>query len=501
MSANPLLLKNGQVVPLADVPVVSFGEMRSYLIDTVTGGAKVVKFFGHQKASGPVRVYAVLGLHESHKLAVIAADMSDSYESLTPECPQFHLFEREVYEQYGVKPEGHPWLKPVRYHPPYNGAKIKTPQIGVTEFFRVEGEEIHEVNVGPVHAGVIEPGCFRFQCHGEGVFHLEISLGYQHRGIEKGLVGGPTKITLPQMETIAGDMTVGHTTAYCQALEALSGTPVSDRAHAIRAIGLEIERMTCHNTDLGALALDVGYLPVAMFCGRLRAELLNSSAEICGSRFSRTMIAPGGVGWDIDSPCMERLVPKLKNAYKEICGAIGLVWDKPSMLTWFEGTGQVSIEDAVGVGLVGPTGRAAGIPRDVRTDYPTGAYVKNSIPISVADKKTGDVYWRAMIRWMEFQRSYTFIMKMLDSLPDGELRNELKPLAPNSFVCTLVEGWRGETAHVAITDDAGKFERYKIKDPSFHNWQGLSLALRGEEISHFPINNKSHNLSYCGYDL
>ncbi|MFQ5673098.1 MAG: NADH-quinone oxidoreductase subunit C [Nitrospinales bacterium] len=501
MSASPILLKNGQVTPLADIPVVEFDDMRSYLIDTVKNGAKVSKFFGHQKSSGPVRIYAVLGLHDSHQIAVMAADVGDSYASLTPECPQFHLFEREVYEQYGVKPEGHPWLKPVRFHKPYNDAKIDTPQIGVTEFFRVEGEEIHEVNVGPVHAGVIEPGCFRFQCHGEGVFHLEISLGYQHRGIERAVMGGPHRITLWQMETIAGDMTVGHTTAYCEALEALSGTFVSERANVIRAIGLEIERLTCHNTDLGALALDVGYLPVAMFCGRLRAELLNSSAEICGSRFSRSMVVPGGVGWDIDPPCLDRLSKKLKNAFREISGAVGLIWDKPSMLTWFEGTGRVSTEDAVGVGLVGPTGRAAGIPRDVRIDYPTGAYVTHPIPISVADRKPGDVYWRAMIRWMEMQRSYDFIMKMLGSLPSGELCNEVKTLAPNSFVCTLVEGWRGETVHAVITDEAGKFERYKIKDPSFHNWQGLSLALRGEEISHFPINNKSHNLSYCGYDL
>ena len=161
------------------------------------------------------------------------------------------------------------------------------------DFFKVEGEEIHEVAVGPVHAGIIEPGHFRFQCFGENVLNLEISLGYQHRGVERALIGGPDKRTLHYMETLAGDTTIGHTTAYCQLIESLSGSNVSPRAQSLRGIALELERLANHTGDLGALAGDIGYLPTSSFCGRIRGDFLNMTALICGSRFGRGLSHSG----------------------------------------------------------------------------------------------------------------------------------------------------------------------------------------------------------------
>ena len=232
---------------------------------------------------------------------------SDHFPRSRPNVPQAHLFEREIAEQYGVRPEGHPWLKPVRFHASYRpghdawGRKPgEAPVIGVTDFYRVEGEEVHEVAVGPVHAGIIEPGHFRFQCHGEQVFHLEISLGYQHRGAERTLIGGPNKRTIHTMETLAGDTSIGHATAYCQALEALAGCQVPIRAEALRGVALELERLANHTGDLGALAGDVGFLPTASYCGRIRGDFLNLTALLCGSRFGRGMVRPGGVGFDLD---------------------------------------------------------------------------------------------------------------------------------------------------------------------------------------------------------
>src|SRR5262249_8485401 len=190
---------------------------------------------------------------------------------------------------------GHPWLKPIRFHRSYRNrdawARSSSDEIlpSVTEFFRVDGVEVHEVAVGPVHAGGVERGHFRFQCHGEAGFPLEISLGYQHRGVERKLVGGPDKRTVPYIETLAGDTSVGHAIAYCQALESLANTNPSARVQVLRVIALELERLANHVGDLGALANDVGYLPSAQYCGRLRGDFLNATGLWCGNRVGRSL--------------------------------------------------------------------------------------------------------------------------------------------------------------------------------------------------------------------
>uniref|UniRef100_A0A7C3HY66 Hydrogenase n=1 Tax=Gracilinema caldarium TaxID=215591 RepID=A0A7C3HY66_9SPIR len=511
-------LSNGQSIALADIPFYEYAAFTDAIIAAVAKGMRVNAFFGITQRNA-VEVFVILSDDDRGRLfAGRSLIEGDSFPSITPRCPQMHLFERELAEQFGLKALGHPWFKPVRYTPSFTGKDAWDRPKGepilpaVGDFYRIEDEQIHEVAVGPVHAGVIEPGHFRFQCYGEEVYHLEIALGFQHRGVERALIGGPNQRTIHYMETLSGDTTVGHTTSYSQILEALTDQEASPRSQALRGIALELERLANHIGDMGALSGDVGFLPTMSFCGRIRGEVLNMTALLCGNRFGRGLITPGGTGFDMDADRTAELLKRLAINERDALDAINLLWDNQSVMARFEDTGPLQQEQARELGIVGPAARATGLVRDIRFTHPAGIYRFAHIP--VATYRSGDVSARAYVRFMEIQRSFAFIRDQLQNLPghidepagagkvdSASVKIRLGNLKSKQLAVALNEGWRGEICHVAITDDTGHFVRYKVVDPSFHNWTALAMVLRNQEISDFPLCNKSFNLSYCGHDL
>ncbi|MFZ3047817.1 MAG: NADH-quinone oxidoreductase subunit C [Desulfatirhabdiaceae bacterium] len=501
--SNLFSMPNGHAVDIQSLDRLNISQFQDTVMNGIGRGLRISAMFAHP-VSGGLRMWAILTHDRQSLLYPVYTDLkSQSYPSLTPQCPQVQGFEREMFEQWALRPEGHPWLKPLRFHDAYRNTGCfgsrQSDVMGVMDFFQVAGEDVHEVAVGPVHAGIIEPGHFRFQCHGETVLHLEISLGYQHRDIERHMIKGTDARSIHYMETLAGDTTIGHATAYCQCIEALAGVNLPLQALTLRGIALELERIANHVGDLGALSGDVGFLPTLSYCGRIRGDVLNITALICGNRFGRGLLCPGGVAFDMDGQRTSELRHRLDDVEADLNSAIDLLWKTSSVMARFEGTGILSREIGDQSGLVGPVARASGIERDIRQDFPMGIFQYAQIPISTWD--SGDVFARAYVRWLEIQRSLLFIREQISALPNGNILQSADKLLPDHLAVSLTEGWRGEICHVALTDDQGRFRHYKIVDPSFHNWLGLAMALRGQQISDFPLCNKSFNLSYCGHDL
>ena len=493
---------NQRPAAFADVPMLSPQEWHQTCVERCAAGARIVALAALRTQLNPpaptlctVLAHDTLGQLELLQTQLCARA---SFPSLTPQLPQAQAFERDIFERYGLRPEGHPWLKPLRYHAELQPAGADSSVLS-HPFFQAQGEDVHEVAVGPVHAGIIEPGHFRFQCLGEGVGNLEIQLGYQARGVEPLLLGSSDTRRLVVAESIAGDTAIGHASALCSVIEGLAGGEIPLSAQRVRGIALELERLANHVGDLGALCNDVGYLPGASWFGRLRGEFLNMLCTLCGNRFGRGLVVPGGVRFGLDHDQRQQLVKWLMRVETRVNKTAELVFESGTVSSRFEQTGILSHALAESLGIVGLPARASGCNRDVRSDHAFGIYRYVHLPVAVSD--TGDVMARAYVRWLEAQRSLQFVRKELDETCAGDLRVECGPAASNSIIVSMVETWRGEAVHVAVTGQAGQWLDYRVFDPSFHNWLGLAMAMRNQQISDFPLCNKSFNLSYAGHDL
>jgi len=479
-------------------------EFREMCLSMIASGARLsaLTVLNPSRRANETELLAVLADDARSRIGLLRVQVpaSRTYPALSADAPQAQTFEREILEDFGIVPEGHPWPKPLRRHAdlePRDHRLDASPE--GHSFFQVEGASVHEVAVGPVHAGIIEPGHFRFQCYGERVLHLEIQLGYQHRGAESLLLRSKPERRLTIAESVAGDTAIGHALAYCAVVESLGEQEVPLAAQAIRGIALELERIANHVGDLGALCGDVGYLPGASWLGRLRGEFLNMLLEISGNRFGRGLVIPGGVRFGIDPARRTALIGRLDRLESEFDQISEVVLENSSVVARFEQTGILTRADAEELAIVGPAARASGCDRDVRRDHPSGVYRYAHIPVSLQD--SGDVMARAVVRWTEAQRSIQFVREHLSELRAGSLVAPPGPARPSACVASLVEGWRGEIAHVAVTDAEGRLATYKIIDPSMHNWFALALVMRERQVSDFPLCNKSFNLSYAGHDL
>ncbi len=499
-----ILQNNSAPVELSAIPALVYSDFCEVL-KTLLGDLSnhIANYYIYPETDKNLFICVVLR-DKTNDIAVFShvqtADVTE-LSSLTPELSQIHIFEREIMENFGINFLGHPWLKPVRWS---HDRKDKSLIMDNYPFYSIDGEELHEVGVGPIHAGVIEPGHFRFICNGEKVLHLEIHLGYQHRGVERAFVEQKKPLQRAVLaECIAGDTAIGHGLAYSQLIESLSNTEVSNSLQIERIIALELERIAVHIGDTAALCTDVAYQFGQVVNEALRTTIINTTQLWCGNRFGKGLIRCGGTNYPLSEKVINSMLKVLDEKGKDYMNMADRIYTLPSVLIRFDGNGIVTNEQAQTIGAVGMTARSSGVNRDIRQSHPFQSYKNMSYKPVI--RNAGDVLSRGMIRNIEVRNSIKIIKDLIEiyqkSAIESNSPNYLLKLKPNSFAVSVIEGWRGEICHCAITDMHGEINHYKVKDPSIHNWMALALAVRNQEISDFPINNKSFNLSYCGFDL
>lgn len=437
-----------------------------------------------------------------------------AFPSIAARHPGANWFEREIQDYFGLVPQGHPNPRRVALHDDWpegtwvlrqdfaHDARVPRVEGSPHPFRPVRGEGVFQVPVGPVHAGVIEPGHFRFGVAGEPVLDLQLRLFYVHKGIEKRFERLPWRHGLFLAESISGDSAVAHALAFAHALERLTGTAVPARASWLRVILLELERLYNHVADVGAIATDVAFVAPAAQAQLLRERLVGLYERLFGSRLLRGSVALGGAKHDLDRKQRAELRRHLARFRPAFEGLVTLLIDSGSFTDRIDGTGVLSPKAARDLGVVGLAGRASGVDQDLRRDHPTDAYslLRCAVPI----EQGGDVRARLMVRAREVEQSLGFVeraLEELETLAAPELVAALPPSLPlSSSALGWAEGWRGGCLHWVQTDAAGRLCRVKVDDPSFKNWPGLAWAVPGNIVPDFPVINKSFNLSYSGND-
>jgi Ni,Fe-hydrogenase III large subunit/Ni,Fe-hydrogenase III component G len=461
---------------------------------------------------GTYKIYTVFQIPRKPIFIILKVHLKErelDFPSITPLMYSGHLFEREMKDMFGFNPVGNPDTRRLVLHEnfPWDvcplrkdfNYKTKLPQSQGEYFFnRIEGEGLFETPVGPVHAGIIEPGHFRFSTAGEPIINLEVRLHYKHRGVEK-LMETVDLISGCQVaERVSGDSTVSHATAYCQALEKIAGVEVPASARHTRMIALELERLYNHVADVGGIATDVAFIFAAARAGILRERLVQLNEALTGNRFLRGLITPGGVTRDLSSE-KDKILDVLKEVEREFRGLVDLLYSSTSFMDRVKTTGIITKKTVEDLGVVGVAARASGVDIDMRRDAPYEAYGEVQFKVPVYTQ--GDVLARLAVRRDEVHQSMRIIEQVLSRRPQGGLKMEIADLKPYRSALGCVEGWRGSIIYWIMTAPEGRLYRCKIKDPSFSNWPGLSYAVRRNIIPDFPLCNKSFNLSYSGNDL
>ena len=476
--------------------------------------ARLVNLFADdaRETDGAFHVYYVFALDAAHGFIILRAPVppdKPEFASLTNAIHGVNWQEREVQDLFGLKLIGHPnprrcalhddWpeVHPLRKDfdlrtelPPFQGERHK--------FRPVEGEGVFQVPVGPVHAGIIEPGHFLFSVAGEPVLYLQLRLFYVHKGTEKLFENLPMQHCVRLAESISGDSAFAHATAFCHAVERAASVEAPPRARFLRSICLELERLHNHIGDIGAICTDVAFATVNMHCLRLKERVLRVNELLTGNRLLRGMACPGGVRFDFDGEQLKALSQLVAGLRPEFDDVVGLIENSSSTLNRLEKTGVLRPEVARDLGVVGIAGRASGFDHDLRRDFPHAAY--DQLKIAVPVYQDGDVEHRMQVRIDEVRESFSLIKQLVAKLPGGDVRIEIGELPAGATGLGYVEGWRGEIFHWIRTAPGNRLARCKVKDPSLQNWPALSEAILGNIIPDFPVVNKSFNLSYSGTD-